>query len=149
MTEQEKRTGGVGVVVVGTLEITVTPLTLAEERALGRQLRKAAKSETTDYFTRCAGLLKAMQAQPAAYLEAVREITRLTATGPSVSEDQFFEYRESPAGVARELFARGKKATQGLDLAGLSAVITDENVDAVIDQMRAVTDGPPPNAATP
>jgi hypothetical protein len=149
LTEQEKRVGGVGVVRVGNLEITVTPLKQWEERALSRQLRKAAREECSDYFTRCAGLLKAMQSQPAAYLEAVRELTRLSATGPTVSEDQFWEYRDSPAGVARELFARGKTATPGLDLAALSAVITEANVDEVLEQLRAAVEGGDPKPSTP
>lgn len=148
---QEKTVGGVGVVRVATLEITVTPLTMTEERALRRQLIAAAAAEATDYFTRCARLLAAMKAVPGAYLEAVREITRLTATGPALSDEQFFEYRESPAGVAKELFARGKKATPGLTPDALAAVITVVNVDDVLEQMgaAAAVEGDGPNVSTP
>ena len=141
--------GGCGVVRVGPLEVTVTPLTLSEERRLGRKLRRAAAEQSADYFTRCAKLLEAMRPQPAAYLEAVREITRLAATGPTVSDDLFFEFRESPAGAAIELYERGRKATPGLDLAALRAVVTDDNADEVLDQMRAAFEGGDPNAATP
>ncbi|HEY1191307.1 MAG TPA: hypothetical protein VGE74_26975, partial [Gemmata sp.] len=111
------------------------------ERALRRALLKAAEEHTGDYFTRCGKLLKAMQAVPAAYLEAVREITRLTATGPAVSEEQFFEFRQSPAGVALELFHRGRKATPGLTADGLASIITDANVDEVFEQLQAVLRG--------
>lgn len=149
MATADKTVGGVGVVRVGNLEITITPLTMVEERALRRQLRKAAEEEATDYFTRCAAMLAAMKSQPAAYMEAVREITRLTATGLKVSDEQFFEFRDSPAGVARELFARGKKATPGLDADGLAAIITKANVDDVIDQMEKAVKGDDPNHSTP
>lgn len=131
----------VGIVRVGTLEITVTPLTKTEERGLRRQLRAAAEATATDYFTRCARLLDAMKAQPAAHTEAVREIVRLTALGPKVSEEQLLEYRVSPAGVAQELFTRGKVATPGLDLAGLAAVVTEANVEDVAAQMWDIVSG--------
>jgi hypothetical protein len=149
MSAADRIVGGTGVVRVGPLEVTVTPLTMNEERALRRQLRAAAEAAATDHFTRCAKLLAAMRSQPAAYAEAVREIVRLTATGPAVSDEQFFEYRNSPAGVARELFARGKRATPGLDADGLAAVITDANVDDVIEQLTAVIEAGDPNPSTP
>jgi hypothetical protein len=145
----DKIVGGVGVVRVGNLEITITPLTMVGERSLGRQLRAAAEAAASDYFTRCAKLLAAMKGQPAAYKFAVERIVDNTCLGPKVSEDQFWEYRDSPAGAARELFARGKKATPGLDLASLAAIITDENVDDVIEQMKQVVKGDDPNPSTP
>lgn len=149
MTQSDSIVGGCGVVHVGTLVVTITPLTMIEERALRRQLRSAAEKEATDYFTRCSRVLDAMRGQPAAYMEAVREITRIAATGPKLSDDQFFEFRTSPAGVARELFARGKRATPGLAADGLAAVITDANVDDVFAQMMAVVETGDPNPSTP
>lgn len=139
-------TGPVGVVRVGDMLVTLTPLTMIEERALRRGLVKAAEASVGNYFTRCAKLLKAMEAAPGAYLEAVREITRLTATGPTVSDEHFFEFRNSPAGVALELFRRGLKATPGLTAEGLAAAITEANVDDVLAQMRDILEG---NAQTP
>lgn len=148
MAEPTPASGAVGSVrIEGGLLIVVTPLTMTEERALRRLLIKAAEEHTGDYFTRCAKLLKAMQAVPGAYLEAIREITRLTATGPAVSDEHFFEFRNSPTGVALELFYRGRKATPGLDQAALAAIITDVNVDDVGEQLRAVLSGP--NEQTP
>lgn len=139
----ENLVGGTGVVQVGELLITVTPLSQGEEVALRRRIRKAAEVASSDYFTRCARLLKAMEKQPGAYLEAVREITRLTATGPTVSDDQVYEFRESVAGVAMELFTRGSKATSGLTLEGLQSCITDANVDDVLEQLgKAMGSGP-------
>ena len=146
MGPAEAAAGGVGVVRVGDLLVTVTPLTLVEERALARLLRAEAEKHSADYFTRCAKLLQAMKAQPAAYLEAVREIVRLTATGPAVSDEQFVEFRASPAGLAHELYARGKKATPGLTREGLAAVVTDANCDDVGGQMVAVIEAGLPNA---
>lgn len=144
---QQPVTGPVGTVRVGELLVTVAPLTMTEERGVRRALLKAAEAHAGDHFTRCAKLLKAMQSVPAAYLEAVREITRLAATGPAVSDEQFFEFRQSPAGVALELFHRGHKATPGLAQAALAAVVTDANVDDVYEQLQAVLSGP--NDRTP
>lgn len=143
------QTGPVGAVRAGELLITITPLDMTGERALRRLLARAAAEAAGDYFTRCAKLLHAMRAVPGAYLEAVREITRLTATGPAVSDEQLFEFRQSPAGAALELFHRGRRATQGLTHEGLAAVITDANVDAVLGQLEAVLAGPDPNSPTP
>lgn len=145
MSQHDKLVGGVGVVRVGDLEITVTPLAMVEERALRRLLLDRAAASATDYYTRCAKLLAAMKSQPVAYVEAVREITRLTALGPAVSEAQFDEYRDSPAGVAAELFARGRKATPGLTADGLAAAVTAANADDVADQMRRAVEGDGPN----
>lgn len=141
MSTAQAPVGVTGIVRIGTLEITVTPMSKVEERSLRRQLRAAAEATATDYFTRCARLLDAMKAQPAAYTEAVREITRLTATGPKVSEEQLLEYRVSPAGVARELFVRGRTATPGLTAEGLAAIITEANVEDVAGQMWDIVSG--------
>ena len=141
-------TGPVGVVAVGDLKITVTPLGMAGERALDRLLAKGAEESAADHFSkpRMKKLLGAMQGTPA-YSEAVREITRQTI-GP-VSAAQIGEYRDSPAGVALELFHRGRKATEGLTLAGLVAVITEANVDDVLMQLDALWAAARPNPATP
>ena len=145
----DNASGPVGAVRVGDLLVTVTPLKMVEERALRRVLIKAAADAAGDYFTRCAKLLNAMKSTPAAYFKAVERITELAAIGPTVSEDQLFEFRESPAGVQIELFHRGRKATQGLTLDGLRAIITEANVDDVLFQMQLVQEGSNPNALTP
>lgn len=146
----EQSTGAVGMIRIDALEITITPLKQSEERALRRRLLKEAAEAAGDYFTRCAKLLAAMRSQPGAYLKAIETITTLTATGPTVSEDQLYEYRESPAGVALELYVRGKKATPGLELAGLRAIVTDANVDELIESLREVLEGAAPkNSPTP
>lgn len=140
MSQIDAMAGGTGVVRVGALEVTVTPLTIAEERALDRSLSRAAK-DAADPFAACAKFLDSLKPHPAAYLEAVRELTRLAAS-PGPTPEQFFEFRQSPAGVARELFLRGRKATPGLTAEGLAAVVTMANVDDVLDQLRAITDQP-------
>ncbi|VTT99005.1 unnamed protein product [Gemmataceae bacterium] len=140
---------GTGTVLVGSLEITVTPMSKVEERSLRRQLLAGAERDATDYFTRCSRLLDAMRGQPAAHTEAVREIVRLTALGPKVPEEQLLEYRASPAGVAQELFLRGKKATPGLTLDGLAAVVTGANVEEVAGQMWDIVSGEGGGPAAP
>lgn len=150
MSTAESAHGGVGIVRVGDLEITVTPLTIVEERALARVLRDEAEAAAGDYFTRCARLHAAMKkVDREAYLESVREITRIVATGATVSEQQLWEYRAGPAGLARELYHRGRKATPGLTLDGLRAVVTAENLDEVGAQLVAVLESADPNAPTP
>lgn len=141
--------GATGIVTIGNLQITVTPLTMTEERALRRVLLKSAEQAATDYYTRCARLLDAMRTNPLAYTAAINKIVELTATGPKVSDEQFYEFRTSPEGVRIELFHRGRKATQGLTLDGLSAIITEANVDDVIGQLDEIAESANPKAATP
>ena len=144
---QQPATGPVGVVAVGDLKIALTPLGMAGERALDRLLAKGAE-ESADHFgkPRVRKLLAAMQGTPAAYAEAVREITR-QAIAP-VSASQVNQFRDSPAGVALELYHRGRKATDGLTLDGLAAVVTDANVDDVLAQLDALWEAARPNPAT-
>ena len=142
-------TGPVGVVAVGDLRVTLTPLGIAGERALDRLLAKGAEGAAADPFTapRVRRLLAAMREEPFAYAEAVREITRQTLA--PVTAVQVAEYRESPAGVAAELYHRGRRATDGLTPEGLAAVVTEANVDDVLLQLEALWEAARPNPAAP
>ncbi len=142
-------TGAVGVVTVGELQVTVTPLTMIEERALRRVMEKEALTAATDYYTRSVKLLDAMRSNPFAYEIAIKQLVTLTATGPKLSDEQFYEFRTSPAGVAIELWHRGRKATPGLTLAGLQAVITEANADSVTFQLETIAESAGPKPATP
>lgn len=131
------------IIRVGELEVVTAPLSQAEWAALRRQLRAEAE-KAGDYFTRSAKTLAAMKRlDPDAYRLAVQRIAELAASGPAVSDEQVYEYRESPSGVALELFVRGRKATTGLTRAALEAVITTENVDDILDQLSRVEGGDP------
>jgi hypothetical protein len=131
MSQPESSVGAVGLVRVGDLEVTVAPLPQAEEIALDRELRRAAEAHYGDHYTRCKPVLDAMKESPADRLEAVREIVRLAAAKAPLSAAALHEYRISEHGLAIELYARGKRATPGLDRKGLAAVVTAANADAV------------------
>jgi len=141
MSQAEEKVGAVGLIRVAELEITVTPLEQFEELALDRELRKATEAEAGDHYTRCRPLLDAMPAGDR--LEAVREIVRLSATKAPLSEVAIFDFRCTPAGLAIELWWRGRKATPGLTREGLAAVITDENADRVAAGMFELLKGGP------
>lgn len=144
MSQQENTVGGVGVVDVAGVQVTIAPLSQKEERLLWRRLRKGAEQDqsSTSLFERPAvkRLLTSLQSVPAAYVESIRELTRLAAAADEVTETRLFAFRGSPAGVALELFERGRKATPGLDLAGLQALITDINADDVFEEMMAIVE---------
>ncbi len=131
MSQQEKSVGAVGLIRVAGLEITITPLSQGEELLLDRTLRRAAQEAHGDLYTPCKPLLEAMRDAPADRLEAVREITRLTASRAGVSAAAVFDFRTSAEGLALEIFARGRRATPGLTLDGLRAVVTAANADEV------------------
>jgi hypothetical protein len=131
MNQSESHVGAVGLVRVGELEITVGPLSQAEELALDRELRKSAEAAAGDHYTRCKTLLDAAKDSPADRVEMLREIVRLTATKAGLSAAAMHDYRTGAAGVAIELYHRGRKHTPGLDRKGLAAVITEVNADAV------------------
>jgi hypothetical protein len=143
-TQEQMLVGGVGVVRVGDLEVTVAPLPLSAESVLDRRLRRGAQERHGDYYTRCRAMLDAMADYPGDRLEAVREITRMTASGAAVSAAAVVDFRLSPEGVALELYARGRGATPGLTLEGLKAIITEANVDEVAGQLHAAIEAGDP-----
>lgn len=141
----ESTVGGAGVVRIGNLLLTLTPLSLAEETALERLLRRSAAEAAGDNYTRCAAILAAMN--PTDRAEAVREIARRTMNagdprglGP-VDQTAYVEFRFGPQGLPLELLHRARKATPGLDLAGLRACITEANADDVAAQLLDVLEG--------
>lgn len=143
MSQSESTVGAVGMIRVAGLEITVTPLSQSEEMALDRALRKAAQEAAGDHFTRCKPLLDAMTAAQAHgdRLEAVREIVRMAGRVEPLSSTALWDYQNSAPGVALELYHRGRKATPGLTLAGLQAVVTEVNADEVSAALRELLRG--------
>jgi predicted ThiF/HesA family dinucleotide-utilizing enzyme len=137
-TSAEKLVGGTGIVTIGELEITIVPLSQAEESILDRRLRKEAEKAAGDHYTRCLPILTAAKDSPADRLEMLREIPRMAVRRDSLSGQAFWEFRNSPKGVALELFSRGKKMTPGLTQKGLESVITEDNVDEVADQIVGI-----------
>ena len=146
MSHDTKSVGAVGLIRVGDLEITVTPLSQIEELALDRQLRRGAEAEAGDHYTRCRAELDAMRDFPGDRLEFLREIARATLRKEPLSPAAVYEFRCSAAGVALELFARGRKATPGLALAGLRAVVTMENADQIAAALFELIEGGDPKA---
>lgn len=147
MSQSEKQVGAIGLVRVGSLEITITPLSQADEMAFDRELRAAAGKAAGDYFTRCKPELDAMAAAGATgdRVEFLREIARMAGRKESLSAVALWDFQNSAAGLPIELWWRGRKATPGLDRAGLAAVITDANADEIAAGLRELLKGDDPN----
>lgn len=143
MSQSEKTVGAVGLIRIDALEITITPIPQPEEMALDRALRKAAQEAAGDHYTRCKPLLDAMTTAGAHgdRIEAIREIVRMAGRVEPPSNAAVYDYRCSAAGVALELFARGKKATPGLSLASLEAIITPVNADMIAAKLFELLEG--------
>lgn len=141
-TQEERLVGGVGAVRVGDLEITLTPLSQSEETLLRRRLRLASAEHAADNYTRCRDVLDAAKDSPADRSEMLREIARLTVSEGKgklpLDGAALFDFRLGPHFLPVELFARAKKATPGLTLEGLRAVVTEANADEVAARMLEV-----------
>jgi hypothetical protein len=149
MPDQDRTTvGGVGEVAVGPLLVTVTPLSQGDELRLSRQLRAEAERLAGDGWTRCRAMLEAMTeaGAHADRMHAVAELVRSAKRKEPLSDEAVFDYRSSAAGVALELFARGKAATPGLTLDGLRAAVTEANAPDVFAAMMEVIQGGEPDA---
>jgi hypothetical protein len=146
LSSSQTLSGGVGTILIGTLEITISPLSQADEIKLDKKLRKAAESAAGDHYSRCKRELDAARDNPGDRLEMVREIVRRADRREKLGEPAFFEYRTGPEGTAQEVFARGKKSTDGLKLDALQAIITDENVDEVSAQLFEILENADPKA---
>lgn len=146
--QDRKLVGGVGEVAVGSLSISITPLSQGDELRLRRQLRAAAESLAGDGWTRCKPILEAMTKSGAHgdRAIAVAELVRSAKRVEPLSEEAVFDFRTSAEGVALELFARGKAATPGLSLDGLRSVITEANAPDVFAALLDIIDGGEPDA---
>lgn len=142
MSQAEKLVGATGLIRVAGLEITIVPLTTAEELALDRELRKGAAAASADVYTRCRPELDALKEYPADRVEFLRELARIAARREGPSPTAIFEHQTSAAGVALELFSRGRKATPGLTLAAIEAVVTPVNAAEVFCAIQELLKGP-------
>jgi hypothetical protein len=138
VSQVDKLVGGVGTVMVGTLEVTITPLSVIDERILDRKLLKAAQAAADDPYTEAAKTLKAAEANPAHLHVLLMEVAAIATRKKFLSVGEFDDYRRSPAGVATEIFARGHKATPGLAAKELAAVITEFNAEEIHEAMKEV-----------
>ena len=152
MSQHDTTVGGVGVVHVGDMCITITPLAQKDERVLMKKLRKAAEraavADNPVERPAVKKLLAGLQSVPVAYLESIRELTRMAATS-TLTDSQLWAFRESPEGVAIELYERGRAATPGLDAKALAACITEMNADEVFEEMVGIIAGASDPKETP
>lgn len=151
MSQDQQLIGAVGLIRVAGLEITITPLSEAEELALDRELRRAAEAAAGDHYTRCKPELDAMQKAGATgdRIEFLRELARMSARREPLSDAAMFDFRNSPAGLVIELHARGRKATPGLERAALAAVITAAVADDVAIALMDLIRGGPDKKSRP
>jgi len=135
--------GPTGIVLIegdgATLEITITPLTQGEERALFRANEAAAKKLLNDPYTNAAKALTAAKAHDReAWLELLERIAAIASKPIRLSQGEYNDYLGTPDGVARDLFARGRRATPELKFEELRTAITLQNVDNIIDQINEI-----------
>lgn len=141
--------GGAGVIEVAGLLVTITPLTWREELQLQRRLLQKAEEYYGDPYKRVAPMLAHMA--PADRQVAVQELVRLAVKKEPLAPEAIAAYRSTnPEWVAEETYLRGKKATQGLTLEGLKAVINEVNAPEVFEQLwRVITGGTSDPKETP
>ena len=140
--------GAGGPVAVGPVAFHVLPLTVREEAGLLARLRRRAKEAMGpgSYYTNAQPTLAWLAANGLHADRAVllAEVARLVATAAPVSDDAAYDYRQTPDGVAEELFVRTRQTHPAATLEELKAVVTDFNAADVFHQMLAAVSGPKP-----
>jgi hypothetical protein len=127
----EQLVGASGDVVIGPLTLVVQELPVAGEVALLKRLRLLAKAALGpgSFYAAAQPTLKwladqGLHADRAAVLESV---ARLIATKAAVSDDAADEFRQTPDGVAEELYFRTRRTHPEATLAELRAVVNEAN----------------------
>jgi hypothetical protein len=131
-------------VKVNDREISVLKLSANAEYGLGVMLGRRAKAEMGPggYFARLAPALDWLREtkRTAEWSAALAEATRLQAA-PGVDSDDLEAYRQTPAGLACEIFHRTRQTAPDVTEADLLAIITDVNaLDIYRSLMDALTD---------
>lgn len=126
---------GHGIVPVAGLQVYITPLSAEEELLLVRELRRRAQEYYGSPYQRVRGMLAELP--EADRLVVLQELARAAIRKEPLSVDALDDYALSdPDWIAYELWLRGRKATPGLTLEGLSAVINPANALEVASALR-------------
>lgn len=113
---------------------------VGEQRILAELSRRLyASFGPGGYFANMKPALDWMQAQgmSAAYAQAVSDLTRLTATKTMPGFDAVLEYRQTPDGLATELFLRTRKTHPDLAEALIRTQLNAAVVADVVAELEA------------
>lgn len=130
---------------LGDRQVVLTALSVAEEEALGAELRKLAKATLGPggYFAQAEASLRWLsdKGMVGVMRIAAERIAAMEATGAEPSPEMFDAARRSPAGVALELWLRARHAQPSLTLPEVQAVVTTANALDLYLQVQAVLAG--------
>lgn len=124
-----------GVVTIAGRDFVIQKLSTNGEMSLFDVLAAAAKKESGPggYLARSSELLdwlkKNNRGQELAV--AVNKLVEMDALGVSLSQDAVADFRQTPKGVALEMFHRTRAAHKDVSLADFQAIITDANASEV------------------
>jgi hypothetical protein len=145
-----------GVVKVGPLEFVAEELSIEGEAGILAHLRKRAK-ESLGPGSFWANALPALdwlreKNRPVEAAALTAETARLVATNAPVTDDQLWDYRETPDGVADELFLRTRRTHPNATRAEMRAGINEANALEVRLQMVEAVNAkkaPTPSGSSP
>lgn len=145
MTANEALMTPGGTVRIGDRALTVLKLPARAEYGLGVAMAAACKESfgPGGYFQRAAKALAWLREQKmqAEWSVAVRSITEMEGLGSMPDAAAVEEFRQSPKGVALELFHRTRQTHPEVTLSELESVVTAANAPEVYQQIQqAVAD---------
>lgn len=140
-----------GPVAIGDVTFTAEELSIEGEVGILNRLRRLAKDALGPggFYKNALPVAKWLreQGEGAEAAALLAETARLVATGGPLDEAAVWEFRQTPAGVAAELYMRTRKAHPDTREDELRAVINDANVVEVrLQLLEALAD---PKAPTP
>lgn len=133
-----------GEVKIGSHVFTVKELTIEMEIGFGNTIRRLAKKALGPggFYANARETLEYLNSinQPADRNTLMQVVATLTAQGASVSDDLAYEYRQSPDGVAEELYWRTRDNHPDFSKQEFRAVINDVNaLEIHLQIMRAIS----------
>lgn len=140
----------VGILELGGHAFRIAKLVVEREAELWRHLELEARKARGPggLFSRMAPKLKWLRenGMGAEWTEAVQVITNLEAGNFKASEDEIFDFRRTPAGVAIEMWHRCRDAHPGTTLDEIRAVLTEVNAPDVYRRVQEIVRGDDPKA---
>lgn len=134
-----------GTVPIADRTFVIQKLSASGELSLFDALSAAAKKEAGPggYLARASEMLdwlkKNNRGQELAI--AVNKLVEMDAQGVNLSQDAVAQFRQTPKGVALEMFHRTRVAHKEVSLADFQAIITDANaVEVFLAMMEVLTD---------
>lgn len=133
-----------------SLTFFVQEMSIRGEAGLIARLRKLAKDSLGpgSFWSHALPVVNWLRAQGCNGEAAVQQrvTAELVATGNGVSDDAMGDFRQTPAGVAEELFARTRKTHPETSLKEFQAIINEANA---VEVYYAIEEAISPKASAP